>query len=345
VNRIAKALGVWAMVIVIIGWLAFCLVCSPARCDDVADARARLRAIEKAKTVEPAVSPLEPAFVPSPDPVPDPISVRSAPVITFEEVQKSAAVAPRLPRAVLVVAPHCSPCIRIHTENADLIGGEDAPIQLVDSSLANDLERWGIAPSVVKSAPCLFILDQNGNVHGLGESGFACCLRGYQTRAAILDYLAKPEHGVSIAPSERVERLAVANVEGGDASPETFAAVLSAHLLETSGQQKSDDQYLYGGLFDFTVDVPESWKSIGAKILSAQKVQFVSAGITVDWSGPTRSFAVSKDRLTISPPVKVSVNKFFISYGASLDGVEFLPDLSRVTFLLTGAPDLTVNLK
>jgi hypothetical protein len=147
-----------------------------------------------------------------------------------------------------------------------------------------------------------------------------------------------------LADVERDQLTTVAVVSAAEPTPETFAAVMSAHLLEASGQQKTDEQYLYGGLFDFSFDAPEAWKAIGAKILTAQRIEFVSAGVSVDWSGPSRSFALSKDKLTISPPVKVSLKKWSISYSTALDGIEFKPDLSSVTFLLTGAPDLTVRL-
>ncbi len=298
--------------------------------DEIEAARQRLRRIESEHKA---------AEVPAP--VPDPISARRMPEIRFEI--SSSAAAERLPRAVLVVGQYCSPCLRIERECDDLIGGPEAPIQLVRNWLANDLDKWGVTPGMQTSTPVIFILDKDGKVHGLTVGGLNCLLRGYQSRDTILKYLAQPEHGVSIVVAEPPAVLAT--VEHADASPETFAAVLAAHLAESSGQKNEDEPFAVGGLFDFSVDVPESWKSIGLKILTAQKIEFSTAGITVDWSGQTRAFTVQKDSLLISPPVRVQLKKWFISYSAALDGVKFAPDLSTVTVLLTGAPDLTVSLK
>lgn len=148
-----------------------------------------------------------------------------------------------------------------------------------------------------------------------------------------------------LADVDRIESDAIASVANAEASPETFAAVVAAHLAESSGRNPQSEEIVYGSLFDFSIDVPESWKSIGSKILTAQELKFPAAGITVDWTGPQRSFVVGPNKLAISPPVKVTLDKWLISYSAALDGVEFKTDLSSVTFLLTGAPDLTVNLK
>jgi hypothetical protein len=328
-----------------------CLAGLACRGDDVSAARERLKAIEAekqeaaavadAKAVEDLQRQAEEIALPAP--VPDPISEHKQPTIKFESVT-GAVPAARLPRAVLVVGQYCSPCQRMEKENPDLIGGADAPIQLVQNWLANDLEAWGINPGMQLGTPYLFILGKDGTVHHLDSGGLGCVLRGYQSRDAVLQYLALPEHGVSVEPAQ--SQPVVASVVGADSSPHAFAAVLSAHLLECSGaEQTSDEPFLFGGLFDFTIDAPESWKAIGAKIVTAQRIEFAAAGISVDWSGPSRSFALSKDKLKISPPVKVSLKKWSISYSAALDGLEFKPDLSSVTFLLTGAPDLTVRLK
>ena len=338
------------LIVVLTVWFLLCIAAGVAYCsDDVAEARARLKSIEAEKQDASAVADAKAQQelqqqadkIPSLVPVPDPISERKQPTITFDAVATDAAAA-RLPRAVLVVGQYCSPCLRMEKENADLIGGAEAPIQLVQNWLANDLEALGIHPGMQLGTPYLFVLDKDGKVHGLTSGGLGCVLRGYTTRDVLLKYLEHSDHAVSVEPLQSTA--VVASVEGVDASPSAFAAVMSAHLLEASGQQQTDDQYLYGGLFDFSFDAPESWKAIGAKILTAQRIEFASAGVSVDWSGPSRSFALSKDKLTISPPVKVSLKKWSISYSAALDGIEFKPDLSSVTFLLTGAPDLTVRL-
>jgi hypothetical protein len=142
----------------------------------------------------------------------------------------------------------------------------------------------------------------------------------------------------------------VASVANATATPETFAAVLAAHLAETSGQKEADEivdglEPTYGSLFDLTIDAPDTWRLMAAKLLTAQRISFETAGITLDWTGPKRTFVVASDGLQISPPVKVTLNKWMIRYSCSLDGVSYTPDLTRMTMLLSGAPDLTIHLR
>lgn len=148
-----------------------------------------------------------------------------------------------------------------------------------------------------------------------------------------------------LADVEREQVEAVASVRDATPTPETFAATLAAHLAETSGQQSADEPIAYGSLFDITIDAPDTWRTMASKLLTAQTIQFDTAGITLDWTGPTRTFNVATNGLQISPPVKVTLNKWLIQYSCALDGVSYTSDLSTVTMLLTGAPDLTVHLK
>jgi hypothetical protein len=341
--------------ILLIGFLVFCLMCSPARCDDVDAARQRLQAIEaeriqaaevasakasqaiaeQAASVAAGVTPE--AII---EPTPDPISARKAPTISFSAVASEVRAA-RLPRAVMVCGQGCSPCLRMERENADLIGGPDMPIQIVKNWLANDLDEWGIAPSMQLGTPYVFVIGADGKVHGLTSAGLGCVLRGYQSREVLLAYLQHPDHKVDITPTTQPP--VVATVADGDASPSTIAAVLSEHLIRASGQQVQTD--VVGGLFDFDFDVPDNLRDLAAKLLTLQRYEFPSAGITLDWSGPSRSFVVTSSALNITPGMRVTVNKWRIKYSVSLDGITYTPDLSTVTLLLTGAPDLTVHLR
>lgn len=351
--------------------VAICILCSMTGCcDDLQSARDRLKQLEAERQQAAAIqsAAAEAAIADqvaqsvsdAQTPEPDPISDRKAPDVQFESITADAPKE-RLPRAVLVCGQYCAPCLRMEKELHDLIGNSTAPIQLVQNWLANDLERWGITPGMQQGTPYLFVLEKDGRVHGLSPDSLACKLQGYQKRETVLKYLAQPEHGVSLDALPQPDvALVVASVvlpvsptrdsiarsvsDRDSAAPTTLAAVLAAHLIQSSGQTPTE-QYTVGGLFDFNVDVPETWKTIGAKILSAQKLEFPTAGISVDWSGPTRSFTVSSSALTISPPVKVTVSKWLITYSAALDGIQYAADLSSVTFLLTGAPDLQVNLK
>jgi hypothetical protein len=333
-------------------FLAFCLA-SVGRCDDITDAKKRLQEIERAK---PAPHVIDPAPL---TPVPDPISDRRSPAIEFQAANSDVQISERLPRAVLVCGQYCSPCLRMEKELEGLVGGPSMPIQVVSNWLANDLDKWGIAPSMQLGTPYLFILDKEGKVHALTPAGLGCVLRGYQTKDTVLQYLAKPEHGVDINTQPAPMQSMTADVHDATATPETFAAVLAAHLAETSGQQAADPvldglgpSQVYGSLFDLTIDAPDTWRLMAAKLLTAQRITFESAGITLDWTGPKRTFVIGGGRsqtepqqMQISPPVKVTLNKWMIRYSCSLDGVSYTPDLTRMTMLLSGAPDLTVNLR
>ncbi len=140
------------------------------------------------------------------------------------------------------------------------------------------------------------------------------------------------------------ESAVIAEVTNAAPTPETVAAVLAAHLVESSGIEPQEP-VVYGSLFSFDVDVPDTWKSIGQRVLKAQTVEFPTAGLKLDWSGSKRTFSVSESSIEIRPAVRATVNKWFVSYSCGLDGFTFEPDLSSVTVLLSGAPDLTVRLK
>jgi len=141
---------------------------------------------------------------------------------------------------------------------------------------------------------------------------------------------------------ERDDRLSVASVLDAEPTAGTFAAVLAAHLSQCDDQP--EDEIAYGSLFDLSVDVADDWKQLAAQLLAAKQIRYESAGITCDWSGPSRTFAVATDRITVSPGIRVTANKWRIKYSCSLDGVTYTPDLSSVTLLLSGAPDLTIRL-
>ncbi len=136
----------------------------------------------------------------------------------------------------------------------------------------------------------------------------------------------------------------IADVTNAPASVDTLAAVIAAHMVQSSGQTP-DETPVYGSLFAFNVDVPDNVKEMAAKLLKQQKLEFPKAGLSLDWTGQTRTFTVSETGVTITPSIKATVNKWFITWTCGLDGFTFEPDLSSVTVLLSGAPDVRVNLK
>jgi len=347
-----------------------CILCRPAKCDDIDDARKRLKAIETEKeqaeviasakaaqaiadqvtNVAEDISTEIPEAEEPPQPVPDPISKQPAPTMTFATAVGDSSAKPRLPRAVIVCGQHCSPCEKMKRENSDIIGGPDMPIQLVQNWLANDLDALGITPGMQLGTPYVFVIGKDGTVHGLTPTGLTCVLRGYRSRDELLSYLQDKEHGIDITVPDKSP--VIATVTNAELCPDTLAAVLGVHLMREAGADVEQlahdappDSQIMGGLFDFSFDVPDAWREAAAKLVTLQRYEFPSAGITVDWSGPTRSFMVSETGIKISPGVKVTLNKWLVKYSATLDGLSYTPDLSTVTLLLTGAPDLTVHLK
>lgn len=272
-------------------------------------------------------------------PTPDPISEHTEPTVEFSA--PVSAPSERLPRGILVVSQYCSPCLRMERENPELIGGPESPIQLIENWKANNLDEWGVLPPMMTGTPVLFVLGKDGKVHGLSARGLGCFLMGYKTREEVVSYLSLSEHAVDLNRDVTAQSAVTATMAGGSVSAESFAAVLSRHLMEVSGQ-KADQTY--AGLFDLSVSVDKSWRDFALKILKADKVSFPVAGLTLDWSGPARSFTIEKNAVRISPALKVSVQKWIFSYSAGLDGVSYTDDLSSVTMELSGAPDLTIRM-
>jgi hypothetical protein len=167
---------------------------------------------------------------------------------------------------------------------------------------------------------------------------------GREVGAIRLDTIRKFLANVDLDSSPAVNAI----VENAELTPNTIAAVLAAHLAESAGpapESAPAEEIAYGSLFAFEVDTPESWKAYAAKLLSAQKLEFASAGLRLDWSGSRRNFAVSANQIEIKPPIRATFSKWLITYSAGLDGFRYPADLSEITVLLTGAPDLTVRLK
>jgi len=348
-------------------WIICCLImfsigsCCGSQCvgDDLADAKKRLQAIQEqkqqaeeiAKAAKESTSadsaeelatdtPLPPSadvFVPVPDPISTP------PVVTFSTVVSATERKERLPRGLLLVGKHCSPCDRMLAANLDLTGGKDAPIEVVQVEYANELDELGVSPSMlIHGTPLLIVLGKDRKIHSLTPNGFGCYLSGFHNRGEVIKYLSLPEHGVDLTPAQDASAV-VATVEGGSASPELFAAVLAAHLMESSGQETDDSPVVMGSLFDFTINVEDSWKRIASTILTTERVEFASAGLSIEW-GAEQTLTKTKNAITIQPPVKVTARKWVFHYSAGLNGLRYADDLSSVTLDLSGAPDVTINL-
>lgn len=274
-------------------------------------------------------------------PVPDvevPVSVRP-PVI---EWAASAAVSERLPRGVLLTGKYCAPCERVKAENPDLIGGPESPIEVIDDQNEVRLRQLGIVPGMWSGNPCLVILGADGKLHDSRSTRFGCFLQGYQSPAAIRSYLTSAEHGVSLAPA--VESSAVAVCDSPAMRGDVVAAVLSAHLLRYAGEQPTEP-VTFGSLIEIEFDAPESVLSIARRLLIEQRIELPASGLSIDWTGDKRTFSVTKDSLTLSPGIGVTVRKFGLRKSATLKTVRFTRDLRSISLELDGLPDVTVKLR
>lgn len=291
----------------------------------------------------------QPVLPPMPlEPVPDP-AFELQPLIEYLPAAGTAqASRERLPRGLLLVAKYCQPCERMKTENAELIGGPDSPIELLNVS--TDAERFhelGLRMDSL-SCPVLVVIDAAGKIHGLAADGksFGCSLAGYQPRARVIDYLTKSDHGVNVDRAEPQELAAAAVVSNVPKSIDTLAAAVAWHVLQDgqTDQTFSAADQTFGSLLNFNVDVPDPVLDITGKILNTQTISFPAAGVSLDWSGATRTISVARGRVEFSPAVAMTVRKWRIEKSCRLDAITFTDDLAAVTFELTGMVDITVNL-
>jgi hypothetical protein len=292
------------------------------------------------------------------------------PVITFERAQKSAGVVLRSEKAVtenwLVTTSYCPACPaakarfkKAGNPDSRMISPDQA-MKLHGKIVKSVPFEYTVETVQVKLQPPTYRLTERMEVvldksHKPSKSAILKHLRAgdqhqgkhwQQWNLEVWDIkqlyaLHDDDHG-DVVPTFDEEEVVVATVENSRGVQDVFA-VLAAHLIESSGQRTQEQAY--GSFFDFEVDVPDTVRDAIAKVLTAQSLKFPSAGLTVDWSGESRSIVLGKDKLEIVPPVTVSVEKWVFSYSASLRGIWYEKDLSSVTFDLQGAPDLKVVLK
>lgn len=287
-------------------------------------------------------------------PVPDPAFQRPLASIEYlPQASGAAVVADRLPRGVLLVAKFCNPCERMKAENATLIGGPADPIELVNVS--TDADRFlelGLRMDSV-ACPVLVILDKSGRVHGLAADGksFGCSLAGYHSAADVLAYLRKPEHGVNTAADsgEYSATAAAVVVSNADATVDTLAAALAWHLVQQSEPDGplgafADSGPTFGAMLEVSATVPDGLLDVGRRLIDG-RAEFPAAGISLDWSGPARTFTIERGRLTIKPAVNVTLEKWRLKKSCVLDAIAFDDALSSVTLELSGMLDLKVNLR
>lgn len=134
----------------------------------------------------------------------------------------------------------------------------------------------------------------------------------------------------------------IGNVSCSIATPALVAAALTLHLIEHSGQEPSEPPVV-AGLFDVDVNAPQQLLDYASALLTKQRLEIPSAGITCDWSGNDRAFAIKPDRIEIKPGLRVTARKFGLTVSTTLEAIAYKQDMSEVTLELKGAPDLTLR--
>lgn len=178
----------------------------------------------------------------------------------------------------------------------------------------------------------------------------------------IIDYtVANSQYGQNIRyiPQEFTVQLAappaqvVATTEGVDATPATVVSVLAAYLEQQAQAEANKskpfitpDQPLYGGWFEYEVNVPDSVPSILQKLMKDKQYKSEALGLLLIWPSK-QTIKLDTTYVTIDPSIQASVRKFGVTASASISEVRFTSDYKSVTVITPEVlvPDLTINFK
>ncbi len=177
----------------------------------------------------------------------------------------------------------------------------------------------------------------------------------------IIDYtVANSQYGQNIKfiPQEFTIQLAapsqvVATTEGVDATPATVVSVLAAYLEQQAAAEANKskpfitpDQPLYGGWFEYDVNVPDSVPSILQKLMKDKQYKSEALGLLLIWPG-NQTIKLETTSIKIDPPIQASVRKFGVTASASISEVRFTADYKSVTVVTPEVmvPNLTINFK
>lgn len=145
----------------------------------------------------------------------------------------------------------------------------------------------------------------------------------------------------------------VATTEGVDATPATVVSVLAAYLEQQASAEANkskpfitSDQPLYGGWFEYEINVPDSVPSILQKLMKDKQYKSEALGLLLIWPGK-QTIKLDTTSITIDPPIQASVRKFGVTASASISEVRFTSDYKSVTVVTSEVliPDLTINFK
>ena len=177
----------------------------------------------------------------------------------------------------------------------------------------------------------------------------------------VIDYtVANSQYGQNIKyiPQEFTIQLAapsqvIATTEGVDATPATVVSVLAAYLEQQAAAEANKakpfitpDQPLYGGWFEYDVNVPDSVPSILQKLMKDKQYKSEALGLLLIWPG-NQTIKLETTAIKIDPPIQASVRKFGVTASASISEVRFTSDYKSVTVVTPEVmvPNLTINFK
>lgn len=227
---------------------------------------------------------------------------------------------------------------------------------------APEVPKAGITFAKTMSAPAPVRYLAIGNYCPACPAGKTKFLTSGGLQENIIDWtVANKKYGqdIKVIPSEfsvisPASETVTATVEGVEASPQAVLTVLAAHLsqqaqsaqVKTSSPFISSDQPLYGGWFEYDVNVPDSVPLILQKLMKDKQYKNDTLGILLIWPG-NQTIKLSTTSITIEPAIKASVRKFGVTASASVSEIRFTPDYKTVTIVTpeTLVPDLTVNFK
>ena len=164
-----------------------------------------------------------------------------------------------------------------------------------------------------------------------------------------IKYIPQEFSFTAAAPPARV----IATTEGVDATPATVVSVLAAYLEQQASAEASKskpfitpDQPLYGGWFEYDVNVPDSVPSILQKLMKDKQYKSEALGLLLIWPG-NQTIKLETTAIKIDPPIQASVRKFGVTASASISEVRFTADYKSVTVVTPEVmiPDLTINFK
>lgn len=144
-----------------------------------------------------------------------------------------------------------------------------------------------------------------------------------------------------------------ATTEGVDPTPAAVLSVLTAYLEQQAAAEQAKtkpfivpDQRLYGGWFDYDLNLPDSVPSILQKLMKDKQYKNDTLGLLLAWPG-NQTIKLEVTNIKIEPPIQASIRKYGFTAKASISEIRFTADYKSVTVVTPEllVPDITINFK